>query len=310
VPTEAEPTADDAPPPSKLALLRRRADAAVATAGRQWDRSRARWPWLALPAEFVTRWTTTNGSILAGHLAYRVFVFVLPLVVLMVGVLGYVSATDASLLSSDGGLKFGSAIASTMTDTGEQARESRLQLVVFGGFAVLLAASGLVKALQLVFATAWGVSVKSGKSRFAVLGRFLPGVLLILAAVALRQWIGRSGVVFTIGIELANIAIDAVALLGLSWVLPRRTSRLVDLVPGALLGGVGLAGLHIAALIYFPARIERASALYGTLGVALVALLYLFLVGQVLVASAIANAVWVDRREIVRPPPPHLDPGT
>jgi len=287
-----------------MAALRGRADAAVEMAADRWDRSSRQWPWLALLGEFVKRWTSTNASVLAGHLAYRVFVFILPLVVLLVGALGFVSATDASLLSSENGLKFGSAIASTMTDTGEQARDGRFQLVIFGGFAVLLAASGLVKALQLVFATAWGVSVKSGKSRFAVLGRFLPGVLVLLAAVALRQWVGRSGVLLTIGTELANIAIDAAMLLGLSWVLPRRTSRVVDLLPGAVLGGLGLAGLHIAALVYFPSKIERASALYGTLGIALVALLYLFLVGQVLVASAIANAVWVDRHQIMRPPPP------
>jgi hypothetical protein len=52
--------------------------------------------------------------------------------------------------------------------------------------------------------------------------------------------------------------------------------------------------------VYFPSRIARASALYGTLGVALVALLYLFLIGQILVASALTNAVWLDRREILR----------
>jgi uncharacterized BrkB/YihY/UPF0761 family membrane protein len=278
-------------------------------AGRQWDRSRGRWPWLALPAELIKRWTTTNGTVLAGHLAYRVFVFILPLFVVVVGVLGYASASGTDLeSSSQSSMRFGSTLASTVATTGEQARDGRLQLVVFGGFAVLLAASGLVKALQLVFATAWGVSTKSGRSRWAVLGRFLPGVLLVLVAVAFRQWLGRSGLVLTLTAELLNVLIDSVALLGLSWVLPRRATRLIDLVPGAVVGGVGLGALHIAALVYFPSRVERASALYGTLGVALVALLYLFLLGQVLVASALTNAVWFDRHQILRPPPP--DTGT
>jgi uncharacterized BrkB/YihY/UPF0761 family membrane protein len=277
----------------------------VDTAGKQWDQSRGRWPWLALPAELIKRWTTTNATVLAGHLAYRVFVFILPLLVLLVGVLGYAADSGTDLeSSSQSGMQFSSALASSISSTGEQARDGRLQLVVFGGFAVLLAASGLVKALQLVFATAWGVPVKSGRSRWAVLGRFLPGVLVVLAAVLFRQWLSKSGLLLTLTAELLNVLIDSVALLGLSWLLPRRATRLIDLVPGAVLGGVGLGALHIAALIYFPAKIARASALYGTLGVALVALLYLFILGQVLVGSALTNAVWFDRHQILRPPPP------
>lgn len=299
--TEADAGGEDEARPT----LRDRAGAAVEVANDQWKGALERWPWLALPYEFVRRWTSTNASVLAGHLAYRVFVFILPLLVVIVGLLGYASSSGTDLQEQgQSGMRFSSALASTMSTTGETARDGRFQLVVFGGFAVLLAASGLVKALQLVFATAWGVPVKSGRSRLAVLGRFLPGVLVILGAVALRQWLSQSGLVLTVTTEIFNVLIDGVALLGLSWVLPRRTNSLLDLAPGALLGGAGLAGLHIAALVYFPSKIERASALYGTLGVALVALVYLFLVGQVLVASAIANTVWFDRREILRPPPP------
>lgn len=304
MPREPESNSDRASA-STLAKLRGRADAAVDTAGKQWDQSRGRWPWLALPAEFIKRWTTTNASVLAGHLAYRVFVFVLPLLVLLIGALGYASASGTDVGStSQSGMRFTAALASTLSTTGEQARDGRLQLVVFGGFAVLLAASGLVKALQLVFATAWGVSVKSGRSRWAVLGRFLPGVLVVLVAVLFRQWLSKSGLVLTLTAELLNGLVDAVLLLGLSWVLPRRATHWFELVPGSVIGGIGLAALHISALVYFPSKIERASALYGTLGVALVALLYLFLLGQVLVASALTNAVWFDRHQILRPPPP------
>ena len=294
--TEADAGSEDEAHPT----LRDRATAAAEVANDRWKDSLERWPWLALPYEFIRRWTGTNASVLAGHLAYRVFVFILPLLVLIVGVLGYVSSSGTDLQEqSQSTMRFSGVIASTVSNTGQEARDGRLQLVVFGGFALLLAASGLVKALQLVFATAWGVPVKSGRSRLAVMGRFFPGLLVILAAVALRQWLSRSGVVLTISSEVLNAFIDGLVLLGLSWVLPRRTTSLLDLAPGALLGGVGLAALHIATLVYFPTKIERASALYGTLGIALVALLYLFLVGQVLVASAIANTVWFDRREIL-----------
>jgi uncharacterized BrkB/YihY/UPF0761 family membrane protein len=284
--------------------VRDRVSAAGQAANERFDKARTQWPWLALPEELVRRWSATNGSVLAGHLAYRVFVFILPVLVLLVGVLGYASASGTDVegeITSGSGV--GKALASTLADTGSQAKDGRLQLVVFGGFALLLAASGLVKALQLVFATAWGVSAKTGRSRLVILGRFLPGVLVVLGAIALRQWVGRSGLVLSLGSEVFGIVIDAIALLGLSWVLPRRATRVVDLLPGAVVGGIALGLLHVAALVYFPNKIERASALYGTLGVALVVLLYLFLMGQILVVSALTNAVWLDRREILAPQP-------
>jgi membrane protein len=280
--------------------VRARVEAAGRDVNDRFEAAQIRYPWLALLIEFVRRWTSTNASVLAGHLAYRVFVFLLPLIVLLVGVLGYASSAGVNLEEQgDSGLRFGEAIASTMADTGTQARDGRLQLVILGGFAVLLAASGLVKALQLVFATAWGISPKTGRSRLVILGRFLPGVLVILAAVALRRWLSRSGFVLTLGSEVLGVIINAIALLGLSWVLPRRATNPIDLLPGAIVGGIGLGALHIAALVYFPNKIERASALYGTLGIALVALLYLFLLGQAIVASALVNAVWLDRHKIL-----------
>jgi len=290
---------------------RARVDRASQDLAGRLDSVQRRLPWFALPIEFVRRWTSTNASVLAGHLAYRVFVFILPLLVLLVGLLGYASSSgtdiEAETQKSTG---LGRTVASTLADTGEQASDGHLQLLVLGGFALLIAASGLVKALQLVFATAWGVSPKSGRSRIVVLVRFLPGVVVVLGAVALRQWISRSGLVLTVGSELLGVAVDAVALLGLSWVLPRRATNVFDLVPGAIVGGIGLGALHVATLVYFPSRIERASALYGTLGVALVALLYLFLVGQILVASALTNAVWLDRREILTGATGRAHPGT
>lgn len=267
--------------------------------------ARSRWRWLTLPVEFVQRWISTNGSVLAGHLAYRVFVFLLPLLVLLVGVLGYAASTGADI---EGGLRdgtgVGQAVAATVADTGEQAERGHVQLLVLGGFTLLLAASGLVRALQLVFATAWGVSPRMGPNRLVLLTRFLPGVVVVLGAVALRQWLSRSGLVLTLGSEALGLAINVVALLGLSWVMPRRATRLVDLLPGAVVGGIGLGVLQLAALVYIPNRLERASALYGTLGVALVALAYLFFMGQILVASALANAVWLDRDEILATAPP------
>lgn len=72
-----------------------------------------------------------------------------------------------------------------------------------------------------------------------------------------------------------------------------------DLLPGSALGGIGFAALNIATVVYFADKLERSSQTYGSLGIAVTVLLYLFVVGQVLVISAITNTLWVDRSAIL-----------
>ena len=64
------------------------------------------------------------------------------------------------------------------------------------------------------------------------------------------------------------------------------------MLPGALLVGMGLAAMNTAGTVYLPHRIQHASAMYGTLGVAAAILIWLFVFGQLLVCAALVNAVW------------------
>jgi uncharacterized BrkB/YihY/UPF0761 family membrane protein len=70
------------------------------------------------------------------------------------------------------------------------------------------------------------------------------------------------------------------------------------LLPGALLFACGFLAYDLAVTLYFAPRAARASALYGSLGVALVLLVSLFLFSRLAVA---ASAGW-------RWPPPSSTP--
>jgi uncharacterized BrkB/YihY/UPF0761 family membrane protein len=280
---------------SRLALA---VDSARETSYARWRELVAARPHLALAEEFVRRWTAVNGSVLAGHLAYRVFLFMVPFALLLVGGLGFASSSGVDVEDGSERVRLGQAIASVMASAGDQAQSSHIQLLIFGTFGTLVACFGLLKALQIVFAQSWGTEVPR-TGRFGLLWRLLAGTLLLVASIGLRQWLNRSNIVLTMTVGMVAVAINAGLVLGLSWLLPRRTSRFVDLVPGALVGGIAFAGLHIAGIVYFPDRIARASSLYGSFGVVLVVLLYLFLVGQILVFSAVANSVWYDRNRLL-----------
>ena len=91
-------------------------------------------------------------------------------------------------------------------------------------------------------------------------------------------------------------ALAGVCWLAVLWQLPDRRSDWTDLVPGALLFGAGLAVMHLVSRVYLPARFEHSSALYGSLGIAAVILVWLLVFGQLVVWSAVVNAVWFDFR--------------
>ena len=62
------------------------------------------------------------------------------------------------------------------------------------------------------------------------------------------------------------------------------------MIPGALFFGVVMRGLVLATGVYFADRISRANDLYGALGIAIVVLLWLYLLAWGWVAAQFLNA--------------------
>src|SRR5918994_40741 len=95
----------------------------------------------------------------------------------------------------------------------------------------------------------------------------------------------------------AQVVVLAVLWLAISLAMPRQpTAPWTSLVPGAFLFAAGFQGFGIAVSLYFAPRAARASTLYGSLGVALVLLVSLFLFARLAVAAAELNATLFERR--------------
>lgn len=256
-------------------------------------------PQVELVVETGRRWLQANGAVLAGHLAFRAFLFMVPLILLVVSGLGF--ASDSIDVQSEASEKMGlsRALASSIADAGNQARESRAQLGVTAIFAVLLAGWGLLGAFRLVFAFIWGVPAKSHDSVIKLLVRFLGVAVAFMAFNAIRHLIGATGPIGTVAGLVGSFLVNIALMLGLSWLLPRRPTTLVDLLPGSVLSGVALTLLSVGGSWYFTAKLERAAELYGVVGIVVVVLGYLFFTGQAVVLGVVTNTVWLDRDEIM-----------
>jgi uncharacterized BrkB/YihY/UPF0761 family membrane protein len=133
--------------------------------------------------------------------------------------------------------------------------------------------------------TGFGLSVLA-------LQAFLPKLSDVLDAPAVLR--------FILGLVLAS----ALAFLVL-WLLPRAGAPWTSIVPGAALVGVGMRLLGLAAATYFAYRLDHSDDLYGALGLAVVMMLFLFLVARVFVAAQFLNATLHRRRHL----PSSVDEG-
>jgi uncharacterized BrkB/YihY/UPF0761 family membrane protein len=74
-------------------------------------------------------------------------------------------------------------------------------------------------------------------------------------------------------------------------ILSRRDIGWKSLLPGAVVGAIGLEVLKIVGGIYVPRAVQSASALYGTLGIVFATLAWLLFFGRLVVYSAVVNVV-------------------
>ena len=82
-----------------------------------------------------------------------------------------------------------------------------------------------------------------------------------------------------------------------SFYLPRQPTRWPELVPGALFLTLGVFGLHIVTVYWIAREVESKTDTYGAIGAALALLLWSYLLGRLITASAVINATLWQRRQ-------------
>jgi len=157
----------------------------------------------------------------------------------------------------------------------------------------------LLSAFRHISGVVWGVEVKSDRSIVDLLARFMGAIVLFVVVSTLRQAITTSGPIASFAGIAATILANTLLFLGLSWLLPRRPTTLIDLLPGAALTSVVLTLLNVGGSWYFTSKLERAAELSGVIGIVVVILSYLFVAGQGVVLGTVTNTVWTDRDDVL-----------
>ena len=194
------------------------------------------------------------------------------------------------------------AVASRSSDRG------RWLALILGGVATLIAAAAVLEVLRWVHLLAWRLPPARGRTNPWVVLGLVGGVAVEFAASAVAEQ-ARSdaqGLASDVTVVLTSAGVQLVLLavlwLSLSLAMPRSAGvPWTALLPGACLFAVGFLAFHLTVSLYFAPRAARASTVYGSLGVALVLLLSLFLVARLTVAAAELNATLWERRRPAAP---------
>lgn len=284
----------DAQVSSRLDRWRTRAEGA---ADRYQDRARTQ-PLLGLPLAFLARYTARQGILLASAIAFRLFLWLLPLALLAAGILAGVASNMDAISSVNRSAGVTGAASEEVTSALHDGHHSWWVAVVFGAVLLVWTTRTLLRSLSVVNAHLWGVPPVKRRQKELLLTAvlFAGGWFAVLAATGLLWRLHELGSVGTLVALIGQIALVGGAWMFICVRLPDGRRDLLDLLPGSLLFGAGLTVLNLVSRVYLPARFTHSSQLYGSLGVAAVILAWMLVIGQLVVASALANVVWAEYR--------------
>jgi membrane protein len=243
-----------------------------------------------------------GGGVLAGAVAFRVFLFMIPYVFLLVVIFGLgasVGDESPSSLARDAGI--GGLAGKAFSSVGDLSTGQRIVSFFVAAFALFLATRALLKVLRIVHALVW--HTRAGKPASAARAAGLL-ILLVTLALGLTALIGTlRGQSFLLGLIATAlfVVVPFVAWLGVSWFLPHAPDvPWTAMVPGAAFFGLGIEVLHLVTVYWISTQVEHKTDTYGAIGFALALLLWAYLLGRLVTSAAVINeSLWtrdVERR--------------
>lgn len=250
----------------------------------------ARWKWFATAVRVQERFSEVHGGYLAAAITLTAFLSLFPLLLIAVAVVGYLSLEADIPTQIIGRLGLTGEAARAVTSAIETAQESRKGALGIGTVGLLWSGLGMVAAIQYAFDNVWQVTGRGIRDKLSGL-MWLGGAVAILtvsfaltAVITRATWLAPLSVVLGVAANFAMWLWTLKALLNV--VVPWRA-----LVPGALLGAVGLEALKLVGGIYVPRLMAQTSGLYGSIGVVFAILTWLFFFGRLAVLVAVLTVV-------------------
>jgi uncharacterized BrkB/YihY/UPF0761 family membrane protein len=244
-----------------------------------------------------------GGGVLAGAVAFRVFLFMIPYVFLLVVIFGLgasASNEDPGHLARDAGI--GGLAGKAFASIGDLSTGQRVVSFFVAGFALLLATRSLLKVLRIVHALVWHTRAGKPASMVRSVAMLVLVVTFALVIVGLVSAVRGESFLWGLVATLVFIAIPIAVWVAVSWYMPHdRDIPWTALLPGAVVFGIGLEVLHLVTVYWISSQIEHKTDTYGAIGFALALLLWAYLLGRLITSAAVINEVlWakdVERRK-------------
>jgi uncharacterized BrkB/YihY/UPF0761 family membrane protein len=278
---EAAGDPDEAPTAGRAGRAREKLTGAMASAKSASERHVA----LAVPLRAAERNRRVAASVLAGGLAYRLFLWLLPFGLLVGGALGFLNAGSTEKAVSKGGLP--GAISNAVGDASRSTHSSSWWLLAVGVPLLLWAGFSGAKAVQLVHSLVWDEAPAKTKPLQGSLA--FTGVLLAVWGIIALTWWFRDGWPGFLAPVLTFAPLTGLWLL-VSLHLPHRDAPWKALLPGALIVGIGFQVLHKLILALLVPKLEKATSLYGSLGATTTVIFFMYLLAMLVVTAPVLNS--------------------
>jgi uncharacterized BrkB/YihY/UPF0761 family membrane protein len=257
---------------------------------------RGRRGWVDAAFEVVDRDGEVAGGIIAGALAYRLFIWLLPAGLVFVGGLG---AVAAAVSDSPKGvattLGVGGIVSSSLHSASNS--HSAWYALIVGVPILLYATRSVLRVLIGTHRLVWGeVRGARPKPTFLDAAKLLGVLIAYLVLAVFASWARAHS-------HAAGLVATIVVIVGFTglWLwtstrLPHREAGWMDLLPGAIAVGIGVGILQVAAAYLLGPYALQKQGTYGALGVAAAMLLGLWALGRLLIVGAEINATLWERK--------------
>ena len=247
--------------------------------------------WVHVLLDTYDRDQRRAGGLLSGGLAFRLFVWSLPFALVLVTSLGFlVDSIDHTVESLGQGSGLSATIVDAVSKGVEASSRNRFALLLLGLVLLFMASTSGLRALNVVSIIAWELEPRAPRRMVAGSIAFALTItgLVAIHLVANPFYGGGFGtdILATAALTAADTAVAYAALSR----LPHGATGRWGLLPGALLFGVGIEVLRLVTAVYLVGKMERIGDLYGSLGLAVVILGWLFIIGRLVVTGCMLNA--------------------
>jgi uncharacterized BrkB/YihY/UPF0761 family membrane protein len=230
-----------------------------------------------------------GGALLASALAYRLFLWLLPATLILVGCLGFVPPGSAGEGAATMGL--GSDAAHEIEQSAAQVSDGRWVLLVFGLCTLAWASSNLARAMWAATLLAWQLPIRRLEREYLASGFVVVGVLVAATTALVANWMRAQRGAWSV----LAVVFMLMVFLALGWSLLRALPHPEEvsawgLVPGAVVFAIGVEILHVYTVVYLSSRYT--TQVYGVLGGAATFLLWGYLLSRLLIGATTINRVW------------------